>query len=133
MNNKNKHTLPGLKIRSHNATPAVALSTVLGLCLDRHGAQVFKCQLKKLPGHGRALDVLVHPHLLRHLETLLRIYDTIGIMLGSQVSLEAHNCQRQGTLGLKGRPDFFDPLATAKVSGNAEDERKVRDGQFAGG
>lgn len=98
-------------LKSHHTAPAAALRTVCRLCLDSHGAQLFKRQLEELSSHGRALHVLVYAHFLRYLQSLLWIDDTVGVILGPQVPLQTNNRQWQRTLGpMEGRADLFDPL-----------------------
>lgn len=87
-----KRTLEEICQRSHNATTAVALSAVCGLRPSRHGTQLFKRQLKQLPCHGGALHVLVGPNLLGDLNSLLRVDDAVGIVLGPQIPLQPQDC-----------------------------------------
>lgn len=113
---------------SHYAAAPIALGSLRGLCLDRHGADLFEGQLKELPRHGRTFHVLVDPHLLGHAVAIMWINDVVWMGFGSKVSLETQDGKRQGALGGEGRADLVDPLlGKASVSGyEAGSRRNVR-------
>lgn len=91
---------------SHDGTSPATLRALRGGCLGGHGADLFECELEKLSRHGRALDIVVRPHLLGNTIALLRVYDAVVIIFRPQVSLEAQDGKRDDALGPECRADL---------------------------
>lgn len=95
---------------SHYHTPALSLPALRRGRLDGRLANVLKRRLDQLPRHGRALDVPVGPQRLGHRVRLLRVDDAVGVVLGSEVPLQAHDDDGDGVGALEGLFYLVDPL-----------------------
>ena len=87
-----------------------ALPALSSHCLRRGIADFFECKLKKLTRDGRTLDIFIYPHLLRHLVPFFRVYNSVGVGFGPQVSLEADDYDGKIITGLEVAVDLFNPL-----------------------
>ena len=110
---------------SHSHAAALALASARRGRLDCTAANLLKGELEQLPRDGRALGVLVGPHLLRHSVGFLGVDDPIGVLLGTQVALEAQDDDGEMTFALcKGRADLLDPLRPSARSAAEEGNRR---------
>lgn len=95
---------------SHYRTATLTLSSFLRCRRNGRLADIFKCRPYQLARHCRAFDIPICPHLLGHSIGVLRIYNTIWIILRPQVSLQPHYYHRQRVSARKRLFDLVDPL-----------------------
>ena len=113
-----ERSLPLFCLYSHHHAAALALAPARRGRLDRTAANLLKGELEQVARDGGALGVLVGPHLLRHSVGFLGVDDAIGVLLGTQVALEAQDDDGEMAFVLgKGRADLLDPLRPSAYGG----------------
>ena len=99
----------------HDCASCFALPAITSCRPQRRCTYIVKHLFQQLASHGRTFHVLVWPHLLRNAIRLLRVDDTVRIILGSQISFEAQH-KHGGCVASNARcPSLFIPLRNLLV------------------
>lgn len=94
----------------HHRTGSLRLPTFGGGRFDGCEVDILKRLVQQLSRRRRAFDILVCSHLLGDAISFLGVDDAVGVILRTEVSLEAQHDHRQDVAGLESTADFFDPL-----------------------